>query len=111
MAHRKPILLLFAIAPNLFAQGVIPKDTSYTIWSTHQKLLKQYPNIVPVKPFQLSDVKEEHDVIYTTLETPRGKRELHADLFYPKAIKKNIPAVMLIHGGGWRTGNKSMNTP
>jgi len=111
MTHYKLIVLFFAIAPNLFAQVVIHKDTSYTVWSTRQKLLKQYPNIVPVKPFQLSDVKEEYDVIYSTLETSTGKRELHADLFYPKAIKENIPAVVLIHGGGWRTGDKSMNTP
>lgn len=90
-----------------FAQTVIPKDTAYTVWSTHQKLVKHYPQIVPVQPFQLAGVKEAYDVPYTTL----GERVLHADIFYPDNSKKKNPAVVLIHGGGWRSGDKSMNTP
>ncbi len=39
-------------------------------------------------------------------------RDLHADVFYPseRTIRKT-PAVLLIHGGGWASGNKSHLVP
>ena len=43
-------------------------------------------------------------------ETPYGKRDLHADLFRPEKAGK-YPALILIHGGGWRAGDKSMEVP
>lgn len=37
-----------------------------------------------------------------------GQRALTADVYYPKKkIKGNYPGVILIHGGGWRSGDKS----
>ncbi|HEY3429447.1 MAG TPA: alpha/beta hydrolase, partial [Cyclobacteriaceae bacterium] len=86
----------------------IPRDTTYTVWSTHQKLKKQYPQIAVVKPFLSPNKIEQHfDVTYITVNA----RELRADLFYPKESKQKLPGVILVHGGGWRSGNKSMNTP
>lgn len=34
-------------------------------------------------------------------------RDLHADIFYPSVENQNGQAVVLVHGGGWRSGNKS----
>ena len=34
-------------------------------------------------------------------------RDLHADFFYPSVENQNGQAVVLVHGGGWRSGNKS----
>jgi acetyl esterase/lipase len=56
-------------------------------------------------------VKAEYDLVYATLEnTPYGKRDLHLDIFQP--VKKGkYPALVMVHGGGWRSGNKSMEHP
>jgi pectinesterase len=40
----------------------------------------------------------------------RNGKALFLDAFYPTVdLKKQRPAVLLIHGGGWRTGDRSMN--
>lgn len=91
----------------------VPIDTTYTVWSTYKKLVKQYPDIKPVKESASKNVTEWRDVVYATLrDTPYGVRALHADVFAPNPDKKNkkFPAILMIHGGGWRSGNKSMNT-
>jgi len=105
------LLFFFFVTVEIFAQSNIPRDTTYTVWSTYQKLKKQYPDIVVVKPKQTSNITQRFDVPYATVGYTGGKRELRADLFYPKKIKKKLPAVVMVHGGGWRSGDKSMNTP
>jgi acetyl esterase/lipase len=93
------------------AQSEIPRDTTYTVWSTYQKLKKQYPQISIVKPIPVSTIVQQQDVTYTTVQYAGHSRELKADLFYPKQNIKNLPVVVLVHGGGWRSGDKTMNTP
>lgn len=93
-----------------FAQHPIPLDTSYTIGSTYQKLIKQYPAIKVARP-DAENVSQRFDIVYLTIpESPFGRRELHADVFMPSGKNKSYPAVLMIHGGGWRSGNKSLNT-
>lgn len=102
----------------IFMQGVsqettiaIPVDTTYTVWSTYKKLIKQYPEIKPVKESPSKSVNEWREIVYTTVpDTPFGTRSLTADIFAPNKSGK-FPTIILIHGGGWRSGNKSMNTP
>lgn len=36
-----------------------------------------------------------------------GKRGLHLDLYLPKGRKKATPAILFIHGGGWKSGKRS----
>lgn len=36
-----------------------------------------------------------------------GSRELHLDIFLPAKQRASKQAIMLVHGGGWRSGNKS----
>lgn len=114
MPTLKPYLIVFFLSVVLVkshAQTEIPRDTTYTVWSTYQKVKKQYPQVVVVKPLQIPSIVQRIDVSYLTVEHSGGQRELKADLFYPKEIKKKLPGVVLVHGGGWRSGNKSMNTP
>src|SRR5688572_11846598 len=112
MSALKPYLfVLCAVWVSSHAQTEIPRDTTYTVWSTYQKLQKQYPQIVVVKPFQIANIVERYDVPYIAVGHSNAQRELKADLFYPKKIKQKLPAVVLVHGGGWRSGDKSMNTP
>lgn len=105
------LVLLLACLVESEAQSV-PLDTTYTVYSTYNKLIKEYPDISPVHEKSALEIEEHRDIEYLTLtDTPYGIRTLHADVFLPKGDKKKYPALLLIHGGGWRSGNKSMNTP
>ena len=83
----------------------IPRDTLYTIYSTYKKLIEDYPFIKIIKTQLPANIICEKNIVYQTY----GNRKLHLDLFKP--IKKDgqlFPVVMLIHGGGWKSGDKSM---
>ena len=45
----------------------------------------------------------EEDVVFGT----GGGRDLKADVFVPPGEVKDAPAVLLVHGGGWRSGDRS----
>jgi len=111
--------LLFAVSfiwtlQPLMAQNPvkeIPRDTTYSIARVHRQIRKDYPYAVPVKDSLPKGVLGERNLVYATLpDTPFGKRELHVDLFHPEKPGK-YPALILIHGGGWRAGDKSMEVP
>ncbi len=54
--------------------------------------------------FQLPDrARVEQDLVYSS----PGGRDLHLDLFLPKENRGPFPSVIYIHGGGWRSGNKT----
>ncbi|WNH09120.1 alpha/beta hydrolase fold domain-containing protein [Thalassobellus suaedae] len=89
----------------------IPKDTSFNIISDYKKNLKYFPFITPAKDALPNNVTENRNVIYTTLKnTPFGDRDLHLDIFSPKTTGKH-PALIMVHGGGWRAGDKSLQIP
>ena len=94
-----------------FSQGKnvdFPRDTSFSVWSAGENIKKNFPAAVAVKEFKGLKIHDERDVVYCSL----GNRDLHADLFYlEKRFDKKIPAVILIHGGGWASGNKSHLVP
>lgn len=77
-------------------------DTSYTIKSTYAKLIKKYPFITIPEVKTNLEVREAFDQIYNQEQD----RVLHFDAFVNTKKKKN-PAVIMIHGGGWRSGNKN----
>jgi acetyl esterase/lipase len=55
-------------------------------------------------PLQIPDsVAVERDLVYAR----HGSREMHLDLYLPKANTGPRPAVVYIHGGGWKNGNKA----
>jgi acetyl esterase/lipase len=116
-AHKSFFVFVLAIcfvsaAFGQQASTAIPIDTTYTVASTFRKLIREYPHIKPVQSLESDNVKEVNDAVYSVLpQTPFGKRDLHADIFIPQNKKKALPAIMIVHGGGWRSGNKSLNTP
>jgi acetyl esterase/lipase len=104
-------IILLATASVCTAQHtVVPRDTSYTLHSTFTKIRKLYPDIDvrPVYPNPSATVVTEKDVTYATLES----RKLTANMFYPRGITTAaLPGVLMIHGGGWHSGDKSLMTP
>lgn len=113
----KIIFLLFSLlisqdmSAHFNAPMPIPRDTSFTPYQAWLKIKDAYEIAKIVKPQLPDGVVAENNVVYATLpDTPYGKRELHLDLFRPKKMGK-YPAILLIHGGGWRSGNKTMQIP
>ena len=35
-----------------------------------------------------------------------GTRDLEGDLFFPPGDEKKRPAILIVHGGGWREGDR-----
>lgn len=86
----------------------IPRDTSFTAYSTNKKIRKYHPEAVLALPELPVGVREYRDVVYSTLpKTPYGRRDLHVDIFRPDD-EKVYPALLMIHGGGWNSGDKSL---
>jgi pectinesterase len=112
---RNFLILLLFWSKTIFAQDAgqyaIPRDTSFTTYHAWTKIKEEFPESKIVRSELPVGVMAEKDIVYVTLpDTPYGKRDLHLDLFSP-AKKGTYPALLLIHGGGWRSGNKSMQIP
>ncbi|MEO7975904.1 alpha/beta hydrolase [Flavobacterium sp.] len=95
-------LISFFLSNVIFAQSNYSIDTSYTIKKTYTKLIKDYPFITIAESQKNTNVTQISDVVYNEGK----KRALHFDAFIYK-IKKRNPAVIMIHGGGWKSGNKN----
>ena len=100
----KIVLVLFIISIGfpVFSQNPVEKDTSYTVFSTYNKEIKKYPFIQIVSKKNKSHVVENKGIIYKN----NASGFLLLNAFYKKTKNRN-PAVVLIHGGGWKSGNKS----
>jgi acetyl esterase/lipase len=99
---KKVFFILLQVSVTTFAQSNYSVDTSYTIKSTYNKLIKKYPFITVAQSNTNTAISEVKEVIYQE----HKERELHLDAFLFTKEKKN-PAVIMIHGGGWRSGNKN----
>lgn len=108
----KETIILFALLLAIpFAgksQNEFPRDTSFTVWSSWQKIKKDFPQARPVKPIKSDQFLSLPDQVYRV----RDNRILRMDVFIPNSDpEKKRPLVMMIHGGGWRSGNKSHLVP
>lgn len=106
MFKMKTLLYFVSILYCSYSFSQVVKDTSYTISSEYKKQLKKYPSIEIVKSKSNSLVSEQKNVIYQTIQN----RDLHLDSYIFKSNKK-LPAVIMLHDGGWKSGNKSMLEP
>jgi acetyl esterase/lipase len=85
-----------------------PRDTSFTVYSAFVKAKKNNPSITIARPAVPASIRVQADVAYCTL----GSRTLHADVCYPtKKRRGGYPAVVFIHGGGWRSGSPGQHLP
>lgn len=93
------VLFCFTIS-GMFSQT--PIDTSYTVWSAYNKEIKKFPFIKKVQKSENKEVLTQKEIIYKSINS----RDLHFDAYY-KNQKAIQPIVILIHGGGWKSGSKS----
>lgn len=105
------VLLLMLGLPS-FAQmstGLTGKrDTSFSTYSDYKKNIKKYPDIRIVPDSLPATVLRKPDITYCN----NGKRDLQLDVFYPKTkAAKPSPAILIIFGGGWRSGNRAQHYP
>lgn len=84
------------------------RDTSYSNYGAYNSTRKTHPDIRIVPEFKSPQVAEKRDIEYCK----RGERSLVTDVFYPaKKGARSCPAVLIIHGGGWRSGNRTQHYP
>ena len=100
------ICLLFGrIEASGQAVATFIRDTSFNIQATFEKEKKKHPYITVANPAIPKTVIVKRDVIYRSI----GDRQLSLDIYYPGNIKSAKTAVLLIFGGGWRSGDKTHN--
>ncbi|MHC0443457.1 alpha/beta hydrolase fold domain-containing protein [Flavobacterium sp. 3-210] len=99
---KNKMLFLLLLLHAATAQSQYSIDTSYTVKSTYNKLIKKYPFITIATEKKDKNVNQINDLVYNQIEN----RELHLDAYFNTSKKAN-PVVIMIHGGGWRSGNKS----
>lgn len=99
---RKITTLLFLISTAIQAQTTYIRDTSYTPKSVYNKEKKAYPFISIVLPKQYSNVKEKKEIVYSEI----SERKLRLDAYFCDNKTQN-PAIVILHGGGWKSGDKT----
>lgn len=105
---RITFLLFFGLVSVSMAQRTsFPRDTSFTLKSAFEKEKLKYPNITIADPELAKDVKFEKDIVFRKI----GDRSLLLDIYYPANARKSYPGILIIFGGGWKSGDKSMSLP
>ncbi|MBY0477454.1 MAG: alpha/beta hydrolase [Chitinophagaceae bacterium] len=83
-------------------------DSSYNVQNEYKKVKKEFPAVSIVQEFQSSAFTEKRNISYCKT----GERSLLLDVFSPtKKSKTKKTAIIIIHGGGWRSGHRSLHYP
>ncbi len=101
------ILTLFTTAayPQILPTG--GRDTSFTVRKSFEQEKKRHPEITLADSTLPKGVRVYKNLSYST---PAPGRNLLLDIYTsPQGTLR--PAVLMIHGGGWRSGNRSHNYP
>ncbi len=99
----KKLVILFLLSSTVvFTQKRYPIDTTYTVKSVYNKVKKGYPDVSLVQPKIYENVNNKKEIVYKKIKD----RKLHLDAYYYRNNLLN-PAIIIIHGGGWNSGNKS----
>jgi len=99
------IMACFVCVQFVYAQQA-PRDTSFTFNSAFLSVKKANPNasIPQVNPGD--SIVSKRDIVYCTV----NGRQLKLDVFWPKKeVREKLPAILMIFGGGWRSGDRSMH--
>jgi acetyl esterase/lipase len=106
------LIVLNALAQQVFSQNNnVPRDTTYSVSNVYKLIHRDFPMAVSAKDSVPNGVVANRNIVYSTLDsTPFGKRDLHLDIFRPQK-EGRYPLLVMIHGGGWRSGTKEMQVP
>jgi pectinesterase len=97
-----------ALAACTGLQAKVPAPDSYTAGTTYAKLAPKYPFIRIASSTVPATVRAVTDVTYIR----RGAHDLKLDLYMPVAGgTAPRPAIVFVHGGGWRTGVRANFAP
>ncbi|MBA6222647.1 alpha/beta hydrolase [Colwellia sp. MB02u-18] len=102
-------ILFYAYTSNAFSQNnsVHLEKSAYSITSTYQKLIAKYPEItLPILALPPGGTLK-NNIPYKVL----NNRSLTLDVYSLKSQIKKQPLIMLIHGGGWQSGQPSLMRP
>ncbi|MCF0069292.1 pectinesterase family protein [Dyadobacter sp. CY261] len=82
-------------------------DTSFSVKGSYRHEVGQHPNIQIADSTMPGPVQLIRNVTYRV--TPTG-RPLILDVYKPKRKSRTrYPAVLMVHGGGWRSGDRTHN--
>jgi acetyl esterase/lipase len=102
------ILIILVFIHAIVAAQPPQADTSFTTYSAYFKAIKTNPNIAIVQEIYSPQIAEQKSIAYCSI----GERKLLLDVFYPaEKQKSNGIAIIIIHGGGWRSGNRAQHYP
>ncbi len=102
------IASILSAACNAFAADY-SVDDGYTVQERYDRYSKTEAELTYPNPEMAEGIKIYQDRAYAYPNKTNGlTRMLHLDVYQPSlAAGETAPAVMLIHGGGWRSGNKT----
>jgi acetyl esterase/lipase len=106
----KTLLLAGALwsSAAMAQQPAAPRDTSFTVHSAYTKAKVQHPYISIARPPVPATIRSQTNLTYCT----ENGRALQLDVFYPKGKRRQrFPGVLLVHGGGWRSGDRNQHVP
>ncbi|MDP5029353.1 MAG: pectinesterase family protein [Paraglaciecola sp.] len=90
---------------------LVGEIADFTIETEFVKNVSNYPFITPINQTSTNNLDDSvisHlNVVYKTVQGI----DLYLDVFSPKTIAKPVPAVVMVHGGAWRSGDKSHQVP
>lgn len=104
------VTLLVACQPT---SKIDDPDNTYTPEVTYQKLVSEYPFIAVASRAVPESVREIKNLTYVRY----GQRALQLDLYVPADRQRQprgtqpTPAIIFVHGGGWRSGYRINFTP
>lgn len=111
MGLKNNILLFVSVwfvSSALFAQPIqingVPRDTSYTAYSSYVKEKKNFPFIQLVDTNLPKGIITFEGIAYKNISVGRS---LHLSIYRPAGTMV-LPLVLMIHGGGWNSGTPDM---
>jgi acetyl esterase len=99
------VALTMACASTAGSRELRPVDDSYTVSQRYYAYKEQYPRLQLKWP--KLQLQAGQQILFDRLYKKIGERELHIDVFLPIEGRATRMAIVLVHGGGWRSGNKS----
>ena len=82
------------------------RDTSFTVAGSYLREKKYHPEIVLADSSMPANVTAIKNVLYT--KTP--EKSLYLDIYRPTDNQeKTLATVLMVHGGGWRSGDRTHN--